>query len=68
MSNKLPGQIPSERESFITCSNSQGAEMRATPVRLTRFTAVMEVYNPYSILQLAEVLRELRITTNDRVV
>lgn len=67
MSNKLTGQIPNERESFITCRNSQGAEMRATPVRLTRFTAVMEVYNPYSILQLSEVLSEFKITVNDRV-
>lgn len=67
MANKLPGTIPNERESFITCRNSQGAEMRATPVRLTRFTAVMEVYNPYSILQLSEVLSEFKITMNDRV-
>lgn len=41
--------------------------MRATPVRLTRFTAVMEIYNPYSILQLSEVLSEFKITMNDRV-
>src|SRR5262252_8225640 len=60
--------VASERESFITCRNSLGAELRATPVRLTRFTAVMEVYNPYSILQLSEVLGDFRITINDRCV
>lgn len=68
MSNKLSGSLPNERESFVTCRNSQGVEMRGTPVRLTRFTVVMEVYNPYSILQLSEVLSEFRITMNDRVV
>ena len=57
----------SERESFISCRNSQGAEIRATPVRLTRFTTVFEVYNPYSLLQLSEVLGDFRITINDRL-
>ncbi|HTI69205.1 MAG TPA: class I SAM-dependent methyltransferase [Candidatus Limnocylindria bacterium] len=57
-----------ERESFISCRNSQGAEIRATPVRLTRFTTVFEVYNPYSLLQLSEVLGDFRITINDRLV
>lgn len=68
MSNKPVTQILSEKESIISCRNSQGAEIRATPVRLTRFSAVFEVYNPYSILQLSEVLRDFRITMGDRLV
>ncbi len=68
MSNKLSIPVFSERETYISCRNSQGGEIRATPVRLTRFAVVFEVYNPYSILQLSEVLSEFRITMGDRCV
>ena len=68
MATKLTGPLSGERESFISCRNSQGAEVRATPVRLTRFTVVLEVYNPFSIVQISEVLSEFRITMNDRLV
>ncbi len=54
------------RDTLITCRNSQGISVRSTPVRITRFTAVMEVYNPHSILQLSEVLSEFRITIGER--
>lgn len=57
-----------ERISMVVCRNSQGAEVRATLHRLTRYMAVFEVYNPYSILQLSEVLNDFRITMNDRLV
>lgn len=57
-----------ERLSFLVCRTSQGAEVRGTLHRLTRFAAVFEVYNPYSILQLSEVLTDFRILMNDRVV
>lgn len=56
------------RDSFIVCRNSQGMEVRATLLRLTRYLVVFEVYNPYSILQLSEVLTEFRILINDRMV
>jgi extracellular factor (EF) 3-hydroxypalmitic acid methyl ester biosynthesis protein len=57
-----------DRETLISCRNSQGAEVRATPVRMTRYTVVFEVYNPFSILQLSEVLGEFRITMGERLV
>ncbi len=57
-----------EHLSFVVCRNSQGAEVRATLHRLTRYLAVFEVYNPYSILQLSEVLTDFRIMMNDRPV
>ena len=57
-----------ERSSFISCRNSQGSEIRATPLRMTRYLVVFEVYNPYSILQLSEVLQEFKIVMNDRAV
>jgi extracellular factor (EF) 3-hydroxypalmitic acid methyl ester biosynthesis protein len=57
-----------ERLSLIICRNSQGAEVRGTLHRLTRYLAVFEVYNPYSIVQLSEVLNDFRILMNERVV
>jgi extracellular factor (EF) 3-hydroxypalmitic acid methyl ester biosynthesis protein len=57
-----------ERLSFIICRNSQGVEVRGTLHRLTRYLGVFEVYNPYSIVQLSEVLNDFRIMMNERVV
>src|ERR1700677_2855721 len=56
------------KDTFIVCRNSQGAEIRATSLRLTRYLVVFEVYNPYSILQLSEVLTDFRMIMNDRMV
>ena len=58
----------SDQLSLVLCRNSQGAEVRGTLHRLTRYATVFEVYNPYSVLQLSEVLNDFRITLNDRVV
>ena len=67
--NALPNLASTgERLSFIICRNSQGAEVRGTLHRLTRYLGVFEVYNPYSIVQLSEVLNDFRIMMNDRVV
>lgn len=52
----------------ITFRNSQGEKARGTLMKLTRSTVVMEVYNPYSIVQLSEVLEGLTIYRGDRVV
>ena len=56
------------RDSMIVCRTSQGYEVRATPLRITRHVVAFEVYNPYSILQLSEVLKEFRIIVNDRLI
>lgn len=56
-----------EQLSIIVCRNSQGAEVRGTVHRLSRHLAVFEVYNPYSILQLSEVLTDFRVAVNDRL-
>jgi extracellular factor (EF) 3-hydroxypalmitic acid methyl ester biosynthesis protein len=66
MDNKLGNT--GQKDSFIVCRNSQGVEVRATPLRLTRYLVVFEVYNPYSLLQLSEVLSDFKIIMNDRVV
>ncbi|HCN27688.1 MAG TPA: SAM-dependent methyltransferase [Verrucomicrobiales bacterium] len=73
MEQNAPTPLPlntdaAERISMVVCRNSQGAEVRATLHRLTRYMAVFEVYNPYSIVQLSEVLNDFRVTMNERVV
>lgn len=60
-------QKSGDRETFIVCRNSQGVELRATLLRMTRYLVVFEVYNPYSILQLSEVLSDFKIFINDQV-
>lgn len=65
--SQTPGSaLAADRLSIIYCRNSQGAEVRGTLLRLTRHVAVFEVYNPYSILQLSEVLSEFQINVNER--
>jgi extracellular factor (EF) 3-hydroxypalmitic acid methyl ester biosynthesis protein len=53
---------------MIVGRTSQGYEIRATPLRITRHVVAFEVYNPYSILQLSEVLQEFKIIVNDRLI
>ncbi len=52
----------------ISCYNSQGDEVHASVLRLTRFFAVFEVYNPYSIIQLSEVLSNFKIFVRQKVI
>lgn len=54
--SKTDNPLLVSRDLLVTCRNSQGAPVRAVPVRLSRYTALLEVYNPHSILQLSEVL------------
>ena len=56
------------RESFLICRNSQGDQIRATILRLTRYSVAFEVYNPYSILQTSEVLSGFQIFINTHMV
>src|SRR6185369_7973370 len=58
MDNKILLQGAGEKDSLIVCRNSQGMEVRATPLRMTQHLGVFEVYNPYSILHLSEFLKE----------
>lgn len=55
-------------QNLITFRNSQGLESRATLLRFSRNALVFEVYNPYSIVQLSEVLTEITIKRGERVV
>ncbi|MCE0484627.1 MAG: class I SAM-dependent methyltransferase [Methylacidiphilales bacterium] len=55
-------------ESLIVCENSQGSNIRATLLRMTRYVVSFEVYNPYSILQLSEVLNIFKIVINNNTI
>jgi extracellular factor (EF) 3-hydroxypalmitic acid methyl ester biosynthesis protein len=68
MDTKLNKVLYGEKDTFIVCRNSQGIEVRATPLRLTRYVVVFEAYNPYSLLQLSEVLSDFKIIMRDRLV
>lgn len=67
MDTRLITSPTGEKDSFILARNSQGLEVRAGVLRLTRYLVVFEVYNPYSILQLSEVLSDFKIIINDRI-
>ncbi len=55
-------------ESFVLFRNSQGEDGRGTLIHITRNHAVFEVYNPFSIVQLSEVLQDLRIFRGERAI
>ena len=59
--------VENENDSLVVCENSQGVAVRATLLRMTRYTASFEVYNPYSILQLSEVLSSFRIIVSGKI-
>jgi len=54
-------------ESFIVCKNSQGSPVRGVCLRMTRYVVSFEVYNPFSILQISEVLTDFQIFIRNRV-
>lgn len=54
-------------QSVITCRNSQGTRLTVNLLRIQRYSVVFEVYNPYSILQLSEVLSDFRIMASRRL-
>jgi extracellular factor (EF) 3-hydroxypalmitic acid methyl ester biosynthesis protein len=53
---------------LIVFKNSQDVRARGNLVKVSRSTLVFEVYNPYSIVQLSEILHDLEIRSDERVV
>ena len=62
--------LPASEHSMISisCSNSQGVDLVANVLKLQRYSVVFEVYNPFSIIQSSEVLRDFRIFVDQRVI
>jgi len=53
-------------QSLVTFRNTEGEAARGTLLKLERTTVVFEVYNPYSIVQLSEVLTDLTIRRGEK--
>jgi extracellular factor (EF) 3-hydroxypalmitic acid methyl ester biosynthesis protein len=56
------------KDSLIIAHSSQGVEIHASLLRLTRYLAVFEIYNPALVLRLSEVLDQFRIVIRDRTI
>jgi extracellular factor (EF) 3-hydroxypalmitic acid methyl ester biosynthesis protein len=52
----------------ITFRNSQGDAVRGTLTNLQRRSLVMEIYNPYSIVQISEVLSEVKVRSGEKII
>ena len=52
----------------ITFKNSQGLDARGTVLKISQNHIVFETYNPYSIVQLSEVLNEVRINRFNEII
>jgi extracellular factor (EF) 3-hydroxypalmitic acid methyl ester biosynthesis protein len=50
-----------ETESLVSCQNSQGVELHATLLKLSRFQITFEIYSPPGTLRMSEVLSDFRI-------
>ncbi|TNF59462.1 MAG: class I SAM-dependent methyltransferase [Burkholderiales bacterium] len=61
-------QLQRPFDPVVTFRNSQGELARGTITSLQRHSLVMEVYNPYSIVQVSEVLTDLSIRSGERTV
>lgn len=59
---------PRAIDAVITFRNSQGEVVRGVLTNHQRRSLVMEIYNPYSIVQVSEVLSELTVRAGDRPV
>lgn len=59
-------QLQRPFDPVVTFRTSQGEAARGTLTSLQRRSLVMEIYNPYSIVQVSEVLSELNIRSGER--
>lgn len=55
-------------DSLVSFTNTSGVRGRGTLVHISRSLAVFEVYNPYSLIQLSEVLNEVTVMRGERVI
>jgi extracellular factor (EF) 3-hydroxypalmitic acid methyl ester biosynthesis protein len=54
--------------SIVAFNNSQGLKCSGTLVHITRTSILFELYNPYSIVQLSEVLKNLQVLRGERII
>lgn len=49
-------------------TNTSGIKGRGTLIHISRSLAVFEVYNPFSLIQLSEVLQEISVMRGERII
>ncbi len=55
-------------DSLVAFTNTSGINGRGTLIHISRSLAVFEVYNPFSLIQLSEVLQEICVLRGERVI
>lgn len=56
------------QDKTISCHNSNGEAIQASLLNLDRYSASFEVYNPYSIMQLSEVLQDFQVKMQGKLI
>jgi len=55
-------------DSLVSFTNTSGIKGRGTLIHISRSVAVFEVYNPFSLIQLSEVLQEISVVRGEHVI
>lgn len=55
-------------DSLVAFTNTSGISGRGTLIHISRSVAVFEVYNPFSLIQLSEVLQEISVMRGERII
>jgi len=66
--NRMGTQNGELKDSLVIAQNNQGVEIHAGLLRLTRYVAVFEVYNPGLVLRTSEALPSFKIVFRDRTI
>jgi extracellular factor (EF) 3-hydroxypalmitic acid methyl ester biosynthesis protein len=61
METRDVNMLPHAAEAMLICETTQGTELRASLVRLTRHQAVFEIYNTEIALRVSEVLTNFKV-------
>lgn len=56
------------KDTLVVAETNQGIEIHATPLRLTRYLATIEIYDPVLSLRTSEVLSDFRIVLRDKTI
>ena len=56
------------KDTLVWGQTSQGTEIHANPVRLTRYSAVFELYSPVVVLRVSEVISDFKIVMQGRTI
>src|SRR5437899_9341108 len=54
------------KDALVTFRTSQGAEVRASLLSLTRYAVSFEIYSPDTVIKSSEVLEEFQIFAGER--